>query len=72
MSRDEVYQGGSGLRGVIGELVFARVGVGSKISRKMEQLLSLRNSPKLSDAASDWRISCSLHGRLRSLLLIRA
>ena len=46
-------QGGSGLRGVTGELVFVRMGMGSGMGRRIEQLLSFRNSPSLSDASSD-------------------
>ena len=60
--------GGSGLSGGVGEWVVIRI-MGDGIGRRMEQLLSFRNSPSLSDASSDWRIVCSLHGRVRSLLL---
>ena len=46
-----------------------RIGIGGGRGRRIEQLLSLRNSPSLSDTSSDWRIAGSLHGRVRVLLL---
>ena len=52
----------------MGDWVMMRIGVGSGIGRKIEQLLSFKNSPSLSDASSDWRIAGSLQGRVRSLL----
>ena len=38
------------------------VGKGEGIGRRIEQLLSLRNSPNFSEASSDWRMAGSLHG----------
>ena len=61
--------GGSGLRVGVGECVLIRIIVSEGIGRRMEQLLSLRKSPNLSDASSDWSIAGSLHGRVNSLLL---
>ena len=61
--------GGSGLRGGVRGWVLVRVGIGEGIGHRMEQLLSLRNIPSLSDASSDWRIAGNLRGRVRSLLL---
>ena len=62
-------QGGSGFKGVIGELSSGRVYVYGGMGRKREQLLSFRNIPSLSDASSDCRITGSLHGRGMALLL---
>ena len=60
--------GGLGFRGGDSECVVVR-NVGKARGRKMEQLVSLRKSPSLSDASSDWRMVGSLRGRVRSLLL---
>ena len=56
--------GGSGFRGV--ELVCVCMGKGMGMGHKREQLLSLRNSPSLSEVSLDWRITGSLHGRGRN------
>ena len=62
-------QGGSGFKGVIGELLSRRVCMCGGMGRNREQLLSFRNIPSLSDASSDCKIAGNLHGRGMVLLL---
>ena len=52
---EKVNYGGSGFRGVEGVGVAERVGIGRRVGkgRNMEQLLSFRNNPSLSEASSD-------------------
>ena len=61
--------GGSGFSGGVGDVVMMRLSMGVGRGRRMEQLLSFKNEPSLSDVSSDWRIAGSLHGRVMNLLL---
>ena len=70
MSRRGNY-GGSGLKGVMGDVGGERgVVVGSGLSN--EQPLSLRNRLNLAEVSLDWRMTESLQGRGTSFLLMWA